>query len=179
MIFRKLILWKLGIATVTATLITVALLGCGRREGSSAPTTQPSPAKTTSPQSTPEPSSAAASPERVASPLEEWVLEPPASVAGQLDRSDKMHFGPTLFQHYCSVCHGAEGKGDGRYYSNSLNVSPTNLVTANLSDDRITKVVREGTTAVGKSALCPPWGRVFSEEQVAAVVAHVKRLSSL
>ena len=114
-------------------------------------------------------------------PPKQWILEPPASAAAE-SGDDDVKQGPALYRHYCGVCHGPEGKGDGQYYSDSLDAKPADLTdrqtVGQLSGEYISKVIREGSASVGKSPLCPPWGRVFSGEQVTAVVAHVRGLSA-
>lgn len=108
----------------------------------------------------------------------QWDLEPPKSVAVQ-----KIATPPdpgATFKHYCSVCHGLEGRGDGQYYSDDLPARPADLTNQtamqSLSDEHLTQVITEGSAAVGKSPLCPPWGRVLSKEQVADLVSYVRQL---
>ncbi len=114
---------------------------------------------------------------RPSAPPEQWVLDPPASVsaefAGGAVEDDS---GAKSYQHYCAVCHGPHGKGDGQYYSDTLDPRPADLVAltaaGQLSEDHLARVIREGSAAVGKSALCPPWGRVLTDQQIAAIVDH-------
>jgi mono/diheme cytochrome c family protein len=110
----------------------------------------------------------------------QWELDPPKSVTAA--KSTAPHDPGAVFMHYCSVCHGPEGRGDGQYYSDELPSRPANLTDQKamelLSDDHLTLVITGGSVAVGKSPLCPPWGRVFSKEQVAELVVHVRQLSS-
>jgi mono/diheme cytochrome c family protein len=113
---------------------------------------------------------------------DQWILDPPLSVAAEMAQSEAGDDpGPRLFQHYCAVCHGPEGRGDGQYYSDDLDCVPADLtrpeILGPLPDDHVAKVIREGSAGVGKSALCPPWGRVLSDHQIAAVVRHVSKLA--
>ncbi len=112
-------------------------------------------------------------------PFEQWVVNPPASVSVELVGAALEDDGAKLFQQYCAICHGPLGKGDGQYYSDTLDPKPTDLAaltaSGQLSEDHITKVIREGSAAVGQSALCPPWGRVLTDRQIAAIVGHVPK----
>jgi mono/diheme cytochrome c family protein len=80
--------------------------------------------------------------------------------------------GRALFGARCATCHGAEGHGDGQ---NAYNLEPPppdfreSLSRVSSADRR--KIVEGGTTAVGRSALCPPNGRAFRPEEVDAVLA--------
>ncbi len=112
---------------------------------------------------------------------ETWDLEAPASVAAELARlHGNGDLGAELFAHYCAVCHDAEGRGDGIYYVDNLDAMPADLTDKMSSEswtgEHIETVVREGSGRVGKSPLCPPWGSVFSDNQVSAVVAYVQQL---
>lgn len=86
--------------------------------------------------------------------------------------------GKAHYDTYCSTCHGATGAGDG-VAGAALNPKPANFTdaaywTAEITDERLTKVIKEGGAAVGKSPLMAPWGGVLSDEQIAEVVAYVK-----
>ena len=109
-----------------------------------------------------------------------WQLDPPKSVTTAMVAAPRDP--GAMFAHYCSVCHGPEGRGDGQYYSDDLASKPANLtdgeVMTALTDEHLTSVITGGSTAVGKSPLCPPWGRVFSKEQVAELVIHLRKLPS-
>lgn len=87
--------------------------------------------------------------------------------------------GPTDFATYCSTCHGTGGAGDG-VAAAGLDPKPADLTKAEFwegkDDTYLTKVIKEGGPAVGKSPLMAAWGSVLSDEQIAAVVAHVKTL---
>jgi mono/diheme cytochrome c family protein len=81
--------------------------------------------------------------------------------------------GKHLFVHYCATCHGAEGKGDGQNASN-LSPPPPDLTVSKDSRDAtfIRKVIAEGSAAVGRSPLSPPWGRSLSRQQIDYLVAY-------
>ena len=85
--------------------------------------------------------------------------------------------GRHLFLHYCSTCHGDEGHGDGQNASN-LTPPPLDLTaSANARDAAlIRKVIVEGSAAVGRSPLSPPWGRSLSRQEIDYLVAYCQSL---
>ena len=95
--------------------------------------------------------------------------------AGELTYAESQ--GKALFDQYCSTCHGDEGKGDGQNASN-LNPAPPDLtVSPNMRDATyVRKVIADGSAAVGRSALSPPWGRNLSAQQVDYLVAYCQAL---
>jgi mono/diheme cytochrome c family protein len=80
--------------------------------------------------------------------------------------------GHRVFLQRCATCHGPEGRGDGQ---NAYNLQPPppdfqeSLPKLSAADRR--KVVEGGTAALGRSPLCPPWGRSLGPDDVDAVVA--------
>lgn len=86
--------------------------------------------------------------------------------------------GKRLFNHYCYECHGEAGDGSGQYYGYSLTPQPANFTDKafmkTLSDETIFKVISEGSVSVGKSNMCPPWGKSFDKEEIDCLVAYVR-----
>lgn len=86
--------------------------------------------------------------------------------------------GKRLFAHYCATCHGEAGTGDGQ---NAYNLEPKppdfqqSLSQHAASYHR--EVIEGGTAAVGRSALCPPWGRNLSATQIDALLAYLEGLA--
>ena len=87
--------------------------------------------------------------------------------------------GKQLFDHYCATCHGDEGKGDGQNASN-LNPPVPDLTTSkSLADPAyVRRVIAEGSAAVGRSPLSPPWGRNLSPQEVEYLVLYCQRLAA-
>ncbi|NTU58689.1 MAG: cytochrome c [Chlorobiaceae bacterium] len=89
--------------------------------------------------------------------------------------------GKRLFSHYCSVCHGETGDGTGQYYGSSLQPSPANFTDKafmkNMTDESLTKSITGGSASVGKSNMCPPWGKTFESDEIECLVAYVKTFS--
>jgi mono/diheme cytochrome c family protein len=83
--------------------------------------------------------------------------------------------GHRVFLQRCATCHGPEGRGDGQNAYN-LNPPPPDFreSLAKLSPADRRKVVEGGTAALGRSPLCPPWGRSLGPDDVDAVVAWLE-----
>lgn len=87
--------------------------------------------------------------------------------------------GKHLFERYCATCHGDGGKGDGQNASN-LNPPPPDLTSSkNLADATyVRRVIAEGSVAVGRSPLSPPWGRTLSPQQVGYLALYCRALAA-
>ena len=87
--------------------------------------------------------------------------------------------GKRLFSHYCAVCHGETGDGTGQYYG--LTPSPANFTDKafmkSMSNERLFKAIMEGSASVGKSNMCPPWGKSFHSEELEFIVAYIRTFS--
>jgi len=95
--------------------------------------------------------------------------------AGNLTYAESQ--GRTLFGHYCATCHGDEGHGDGQNASNLEPPPPDLTVPKNVSDPALVRrVIAEGSAAVGRSALSPPWGRSLSRLEIDYLVAYCQAL---
>ena len=156
------------------------IFGCDQPRTSKTPSPQPVTMahESTSPQRVSSKSAQAPETKPAAPAAVAWELEPPKSVIAA--NTTVPHDSGAVFMHYCSVCHGPLGRGDGQYYSDELPSRPADLTDQKamelLSDDHLTLVISGGSVAVGKSPLCPPWGRVFSKDQVAELVTHLRKL---
>ncbi len=86
--------------------------------------------------------------------------------------------GKRLFAQYCATCHGDEGKGDGQNASN-LNPAPPDLTLPKNAHDaaQLRRVITEGSAAIGRSPLSPPWGRNLSAQQIDYLVAYCQALA--
>ena len=87
--------------------------------------------------------------------------------------------GKRLFSHYCAVCHGESGDGSGQYYG--LTPSPANFTDKafmkTLSNETLFKAIMEGSASVGKSTMCPPWGKSFHAEELEFIVTYIRTLA--
>ena len=83
------------------------------------------------------------------------------------------------YKTYCMQCHGMHGKGDG------VNVPAMNILPRDHSDNKymmsrtnteIYKVIKFGGPAINKSVKMPPWGDVFTEQELQELVGHIRTL---
>ena len=85
-----------------------------------------------------------------------------------------------VFKFYCAQCHGLGGKGDGPNVTKDLPVSPRNFTNAKemekLSDADMKNVIMDGGPALSKSSMMPPWSKTLSEEEVDALIQHLRQL---
>ena len=152
-------------ATVGISLLAGALLlACG---DSGAPGKEPPTAEKPAPLP---PDHPATSPPQPAPPPPE-----PAAEAG-----DPVARGAEHYQLYCASCHGAEGGGDGPLAA-ALDPKPAahndGAYMNALTDEYLTRVIKEGGAAVGKSPLMAPWGGALNDAQLKDVVAFIRSLA--
>jgi len=146
---------KINISTIAlfTALSALVITGCGKKEGK--------PGKTGAKEG------AAAESAAPAAPAENEQNLPYA-----------MKEGKRLFTRYCGVCHGDAGDGTGQYYGFSLKPPPANFTDKafmkTLTDESIYKVISEGSVSVGKSRMCPPWGKTLNSEEIDFLVDYVK-----
>ena len=83
--------------------------------------------------------------------------------------------GKKLYNLYCIICHGEGGKGDG-FNAYNLDPRPADLteVCKIKEDEYIIKVATGGTKDVGKTALCPPYGKTIQIEDIEAIISYLK-----
>jgi mono/diheme cytochrome c family protein len=85
--------------------------------------------------------------------------------------------GSRVFQATCVWCH-ADATPAGP--SNRSNVTPTppllnDGATLNpLNDQFLQNIITLGGSAMGKSAMMPPWGRTLTADEVRAVIAYIR-----
>jgi mono/diheme cytochrome c family protein len=83
--------------------------------------------------------------------------------------------GSIAFRTYCVLCHGAEGKGNGRA-SKMYTPRPADLTVSPFNDQYTEMIIRGGGASVGRSPYMPPWGDELSDEQIRDVVAFLREL---
>jgi len=87
--------------------------------------------------------------------------------------------GEALYQVYCTQCHGVSGDGKG-VNAAYMAVMPrdhtdTKEMTAR-TDEELFKVVKLGGKSINKSVLMPAWGRNLSDDDIHALVAHLRNM---
>lgn len=85
--------------------------------------------------------------------------------------------GRLVFQNYCVLCHGVEGKGNGRA-ARLHNPPPFNLTMSTAPRAYIAQVVRKGGEAMGRGKGMPPWGDQLTDEQINDVLNHLFSIRS-
>jgi mono/diheme cytochrome c family protein len=83
--------------------------------------------------------------------------------------------GDIAFQHYCALCHGKAGAGDGRA-AKIHNPRPANLTVSDKNKAYKELIVRKGGAALGRSAAMPPWNEELTEEQITDIVNFLQTL---
>lgn len=105
----------------------------------------------------------------------------PAPVAASVSLTFEMQQGKDLFSHYCSVCHGDQGAGDG-FNSYNLDPKPHSLADsaymAAFSDRNLEDVITRGGRGVNMSPEMPAYGGTLSQLDIAYVTAYVRWISS-
>ncbi len=85
--------------------------------------------------------------------------------------------GKRLFEHYCSVCHGVGGAGDG---FNSYNLIPKpnsftdSVYMSHLSDSNLQQIITLGGESTNKSTLMPAYSHTFTELQIERLVKFIR-----
>ena len=94
--------------------------------------------------------------------------------------TDALARGGKIYRHYCRICHGEEGKGDG-FNSYNIEPPPRNLADEGFwqqtTDERVYYAVSQGGGSVGKSVLMPAWGHTLTDRQIRDVIAFVRALA--
>ncbi len=90
--------------------------------------------------------------------------------------------GRVIYMHYCQICHGDEGRGDG-FNSGNLAVTPRDFSVPafwkTATQENLLSAITAGGTAVGKSVLMPAWGKTLSPGQIDNVVAFLRTVPAL
>jgi len=83
--------------------------------------------------------------------------------------------GALVFESHCVLCHGADGSGGGRA-AKLYAPRPANLTVSPFADDYKERIIRQGGTAVGRSALMPRWEDQLTDEEIKDVVVYLGTL---
>jgi mono/diheme cytochrome c family protein len=95
--------------------------------------------------------------------------------------ADARAHGRAVYRHYCQICHGENGKGDG-FNSSNLERLPRDFTDSQFwqqtSDERVYYAVAQGGTSVGKSVLMPAWGHTLTEKQLRDVIVFIRSFAA-
>lgn len=80
--------------------------------------------------------------------------------------------GKIAYGHYCVLCHGKTGLGDGRA-ARIHNPKPANLTLSAVPPEYIGQIIRKGGEAMGRSMVMPPWGEQLTDEQIRDMINHL------
>ena len=88
--------------------------------------------------------------------------------------------GKRIFYADCVWCH-ADATPAGPSNRNNLSPVPSLLsdgATLNaVSDEFLQNIITLGGSAMGKSAMMPPWGRTLSQSEIKAVIAYTRAIA--
>ena len=88
--------------------------------------------------------------------------------------------GKRVFYQYCVWCH-ADATPAGPSNRSNLNPMPPlandGAVFNPLSDDLLRNTITLGGSAVGRSALMPPWGRTLKSDDIDAVISFYRAIA--
>jgi mono/diheme cytochrome c family protein len=88
--------------------------------------------------------------------------------------------GKRVFYQYCVWCH-ADSTPAGPSNRSNLNPTPPlasdGAVFNSLSDETLRNTIALGGSAVGKSALMPPWGNTLKQDEIKAVITFYRAIA--
>ena len=91
--------------------------------------------------------------------------------------------GREIYEHYCQVCHGDQGKGDGPNSGlllETLKTQPQDFTDGafwereETTEERVRDAVSKGGPINGKSVLMPAWGRTLTDNQIRDVIVFIR-----
>jgi cytochrome c oxidase cbb3-type subunit III len=94
----------------------------------------------------------------------------PAGAAGDAGR------GEPLYQRYCAGCHGVDGQGGAKNFMPHVGALTKKGYVELLEDEYLATVIAEGGEAVGKSGFMPSWKTTLSKQDIADVIAYIRKL---
>lgn len=84
--------------------------------------------------------------------------------------------GKQVYQARCVLCHGVEGKGDGKMSKIIKEPPPFDLTASVVPPEYITLIVYEGGEALGRSKQMPPWKDTLHAAELESVVLYLQTL---
>ena len=88
--------------------------------------------------------------------------------------------GRELYLHWCSQCHGLEGRGDGVNSTPDMRINPRDHTDASYmstrTDQQLEDVIKGGGISISKSANMPPWRATLTDKEIKAVILYLRKL---
>lgn len=89
--------------------------------------------------------------------------------------------GKRIFEHYCTICHGSKGEGDG-FNSYNLNPKPYSFSDSSyitrLSDTFLNEIIKLGGRSMNKSVLMPAYSNTLSDLEIERVVKYIRTFTN-
>jgi mono/diheme cytochrome c family protein len=115
---------------------------------------------------------------RPSPPAKEPVTEALKAQEREIGLTYAESLGRPVFDQYCATCHGDAGKGDGQNASNLAPPPPDFTASKTMADPGyVRRIILEGSAAVGRSPLSPPWGRTLTEQQIEYLTLYCQALA--
>ena len=96
---------------------------------------------------------------------------------GQEIRQDQIEAGRNTFQTYCAVCHGKEGRGNGRA-AKLYSPPPFNLTLSTAPRDDIRQIIQQGGASLNRNPVMPAWGGTFTESELNELLSFLWSIRS-
>ncbi|HUL94238.1 MAG TPA: c-type cytochrome [Burkholderiales bacterium] len=84
--------------------------------------------------------------------------------------------GRALYQGRCALCHGTEGRANGRMAAIIKDPPPFNLTLSRAPDIYLREIIAKGGGAMGRSQRMPPWGGDLNQQEIESVILFLKTL---
>jgi len=85
-----------------------------------------------------------------------------------------------IFDQMCAGCHGFQGDGGEGHrggFSPHVGTLANKAYMGPLPDEYLAMIIKKGGAAMGKIATMPAWEHKFNDEQVDALVRHIRTFS--
>ena len=84
--------------------------------------------------------------------------------------------GRAIFLGRCALCHGKQGKGDGKMARIIKDPPPFNLTLSRIDGKYLRDIIAKGGEAMGRSPRMPPWGTDLSDKEIDSIIMYLKTL---